>query len=172
MSGVPVAGPSPPTVAGAGASRLPGWDTRLHELIAANMDRPHEPGQWDCLLFPAASVEAVTGADHGSAHRGKYRSIAGAYRHLQRMGFESSEALLDNLFDEKPIGFAQRGDLVLCRTPTGDNPGVCMGDFALVVGADGERDGLVRVSRADWLKAWAVGEHHSGKLRKPRKRRR
>jgi hypothetical protein len=142
--------------------RKPDWEHRLHEIIQKNRHRPYEPGQWDCLLFPAAAVKAITGKDFGRGHRGKYKSVASAYRHLKQMGFTSPAELLDSLFDEKPIGFAGRGDIVLCRTPTGDNPGICVGGTALVVGEDGTAQGLVHVGRENWLKAWAVGDHHSG----------
>jgi hypothetical protein len=36
---------------------------------------------------------------------------------------------------------------------------LCMGAFALSV-AEGTT-GMVRVPREQWVKAWAVGEHHS-----------
>jgi hypothetical protein len=153
------------------ALRHPQWEQRLHAVVEANLDRPYAWGQHDCLIFPANVVKAVTGKDHARGHRGKYNSLATAYRHLQEMGFTSPAALLDSLFERKPVGFAQRGDLVLCKTESGDNPGVCMGDFALVVGQQGEREGLIRVPRALWLEAWAVGDHHST-YRQPRKRKR
>ena len=139
------------------APRLSDWEQRLHDLVAANFDRPHEFGRHDCLLWPAAAVKALTGRDHGRGHRGKYNSLATAYRHLQQMGFDGPEALLDSLFDEVPIGFAQRGDLALCDFPDGAVPGLVMGDFALIVATDGLNDGLGRVPRSAWLKAWKIG---------------
>lgn len=152
-------------------NRHPQWEARLHELITASLNRPHEFGSFDCLLMPADVVKAVTGKDHARGHRRKYKSLAGAYRYLKTaFGVESAAGLLDSLFPEKKVGFAGVGDLVLCRIdvgegldgPTaGDVPGVVAapGDVALVAGADG----LQRVPRGDrWLKAWAVGEHHSG----------
>ena len=39
-----------------------------------------------------------------------------------------------------------------------------MGDFALSVGQDGDTEGLVRVPREQWVKAWSLGDHHSGDL--------
>lgn len=138
--------------------RLSDWGPRLGAIVRENAARPHEYGRWDCLLWPAAAVEAIIGRDFGRGHRGKYDSLAKAYRHLQDMGFASAEALLDSLFDERPVGFARRGDLALCRTPSGNNPGVVIGSDALVVGEQGEAVGLVRVPRRDWAKAWAVGE--------------
>lgn len=139
------------------ATRRPDWEARLIALIAANSKRPYTFAQWDCLFFPAAAVKAVTGKDHGRGHRGKYRSAASASRYLRSLGFDSPEQFLDSLFDEKPIGFAQRGDLVLGSDGI---PGVCIGDVALSVGEGSA--GLVRVPRAQWVKAWAVGDHHSG----------
>lgn len=146
-------------------ARHPQWEQRLLDLVAAAVARPYAYSHWDCLLMPAAMVRAVTGKDFGRGHRGKYRSAASASRYLRKLGFDSPEAMLDSLFPQKPIGFAQRGDLVLAADGV---PGVCMGDFALSVG-EGEA-GMVRVPRADWIKAWAIGEQHCDPP-KPRKRR-
>lgn len=149
-------------------SRHPQWEPRLVDFIAANVARPYKYGQHDCLLFAANAVKAVTGKDHGRGHRGKYKNAASASRYLRGLGFGSPEELLDSLFDEKPVGFAQRGDLVLA----GDGiAAVCMGAFALSVGQDPSassgqapstssgqaRDGLVSIPRSDWVKAWRVG---------------
>lgn len=134
------------------------WDSRLLDVIATNRERPYRFGEWDCLLWPASAVEAVTGVDLARGHRGKYRSLASAYRHLNKMGFESPEALLDHHFAAKLVGFAGRGDLTLVHTETGNNPGVVTGDVALIVGDDG----FLRAPRSLWMKAWAVGEHFSG----------
>lgn len=136
--------------------RLSNWDSRLSALVVEKRKAPHAFGSWDCLLWPAAAVKAVTGKDFGRGHRGKYKSFASAYQHLQGMGFTSPEALLDSLFEQKPVGFAHKGDLVFCHADNGDVPGVCFGHFALVVGQEGAGEGLVRVSRDRWLKAWAV----------------
>ncbi len=151
-------------------ARRPDWPERLHSLVEKNFGRRHSYGQWDCILFPAGAVKAVTGTDYGRGHRGKYRSPASAMRYLRSIGFDSPEALIDSVLEEKPIGFAQRGDIVLCRTDSGDNPGVCMGEFALVVGVGEETEGLIRVPRDRWLKAWEVGEQHAD-VPKKRKRR-
>lgn len=145
-------------------TRRPDWEQRLHELIEANFTRPHVYGEWDCMLFaPGAAVEAVTGTDHGAKHRSKYKSPASAVRYLKSIGFNSPEEWVDAHFPEKPIGFAQHGDLVLVpgdALPGGEDgwaiPGVCIGSDALVIGNDGAREGLFRVPRSQWLKAWAV----------------
>jgi hypothetical protein len=151
-------------------SRHPQWEQRLHEYVTANLSRPYAWSQHDCLMLAANAAKAVTGKDHAREHRGKYKSHASAYSYLRRTFNVSSPAeLLDTLFPLKKVGFAGVGDLVLCHVdvaegedgatmPT-DLVGLCMGAFALVAG----EEGLLQVPRGDrWLKAWAVGEHHSG----------
>jgi hypothetical protein len=145
--------------------RLADWEQRLHAFVAAAHDQPHAYGAHDCVGGLAAGViEAVTGEDLGRAHRGKYRTEAGAIRYLKRLGFDSPQALLEHHLEEKPIGFAQRGDLVLVPgnqvpgSPEGwALPAVCYGYVALAIGSDGTRAGLFPVPRSDWLKAFGVG---------------
>jgi hypothetical protein len=151
--------------------RHPQWEQRLNETVARYRSKPYDPSHHDCLLWPANVAKAVTGKDPGSGHLGKYKSHAGGYAYLRKtFGVDSPAALLDTLFPEKPVGFAGRGDIVLCRVDQlagssdeapipGEVPGLCLGAFALVAAADG----LQRVPRGDrWLKAWAVGDYHSG----------
>jgi hypothetical protein len=152
--------------------RHPQWEQRLHEFVLANIARPYVWSQHDCLIFAANVAKAVIGKDFAKGHRGKYKSHASAYSYLRKaFGVKSPEALLDTLFPRKAVGFAGIGDLVLCRVdlaegadgaPTvADLPGLCMGAFALIAG----ETGLIKVPRGDrWLKAWAVGEHHSGEM--------
>lgn len=136
-------------------SRHPQWEQRLHELVSDKLTAPYVWGAHDCLLFAAAIAKAVTGKDHARGHRGKYKSHASAYAYLRNtLGHESPEALLDSLFEQKPPGFAQRGDLVMAEDGI---PMLCMGAFALSVGQEGNFEGLVRVPRALWVKAWRVG---------------
>ena len=135
--------------------RLPDWEQRLADLVQKNRKRPYEPSRHDCLLWPAEVVKAVTGKDYGRGHRGKYKSMAGAYRYLRHtLGHDTAESYLDSLFDEKPVGFAQRGDLVMGSDGI---PAVCVGAFALSVGQEGNTEGLVKVPRSDWVKAWRIG---------------
>lgn len=134
------------------------WEQRLVDFVEKNRARPYEYGSHDCLLMPAGAVLAVTGKDFGRGHRRKYKSAASASAYLRSLGHDSPEAMLDGLFPVKPVGFAQRGDLVMAEDGI---PALCMGGFALSVGSEGNTEGLVRVPRAQWVKAWAVGEQHA-----------
>lgn len=138
-------------------SRRSDWETRFNDVIARNSSRSHRYGQWDCLLFVAEVVKAITGKDYGRGHRGKYDSALGAAKHLKQHKADSPERYLDNLFPEKPIGFAQRGDVALVELEGQRLPGIVMGDDAAVVGENIEgHEGLFRVPRAYWVKAWAI----------------
>ena len=132
--------------------RHPQWEARVNALINRRKQTPYTPARHDCLFWPADVVKAVTGKDFGRGHRGKYKSTATGYRYLKEaFGVETPEALLDSLFDEKPVGFAGRGDIVLAADGI---PAVCMGAFAFSVG---EASGLIGVPRPQWVKAWNVG---------------
>lgn len=125
------------------------WEARLNAYIAGVHDRPHAFGEHDCMIFCANAVRALTGRDLARGHRRKYRDKLSAASHLRSLGFADQEAMIDSLLPQKPVGFAQRGDIVLTE---GGIPGVVFdGATAMIVG-----DGLVRVPRSQWLKAWEV----------------
>ena len=125
------------------------WEAALAAYLERVRDKPYAYGQHDCLLFVAGSIKALTGKDLARGHRGKYKSATGAKRYLKKLGFSSPEKMLDSLLPAKPVGFAQRGDIVLAD----NNPGVCVGGEAVFAG----EDGLILKPRAEWSKAWGVG---------------
>lgn len=97
---------------------------------------------------------AVLGRDYAKGHRGKYRSAKGAALYLRRLGFDSPAAMLDTLFEERPVAKARRGDLVLSDAGV---PGVCLGSKAAFIGMTDEREGLITLPRTSWVRAWSVG---------------
>lgn len=127
-------------------NRASDWETRLGEYIASKRGEPFAWGANDCCTFSAGAVEALTGVDPMPEYRGKYDTALGSARVL---GGKTLEEVLDEKFAHVPIGFAQRGDLVL----VGDCVGVVAGDYAWFV----SDDGLERVKRDLWDKAWKVG---------------
>lgn len=142
-------------------ARLPDWERRLHDFIAEHRDRPFEWGQWDCALFATACAAAITGHDAGAAYRGSYDSRAGSAKALRELGQGTLLRTVNASFDVKPVGLAQRGDLVWCD----GSLGVCMGANALFVGEERlaektgalMREGLISIPRRAWTRAWAVG---------------
>lgn len=133
-------------------SRLPDWEDRLAAYIQTIADTPFEWSWNDCLMFVAGAVDAVTGQDPATDHRGQYRSGSGAIRYLKKLGFDDVEACLNALFEPIPRSFAKRGDIVLAN----DCAGVCMGNIALFLIEDGN-GGFERLPLDRWQAAWKIG---------------
>lgn len=132
--------------------RLATWEDALVAHVLQSEQLGHVWGRSDCALDAADAVLAMTGVDLAAAFRGRYRSRLGARRALARHGASALDATLDQLLGP-PIatGFARRGDLAWHE----GSVGIVMGGFALFR-VEGQ-PGRVRVPRADWQKAWAVG---------------
>lgn len=126
--------------------RLSDWEARLIAYIAEKRGEAFAWGQNDCCTFSAGAVKAITGKDPMPEFRGKYDTALGSVRILEG---KKLEQVLDEKFSEVPIGFAQRGDLVMLDGCVG----VVAGDYAWLVA----EDGLERVKRPLWDKAWRVG---------------
>jgi hypothetical protein len=127
-------------------TRVSDWESRLCDYIASKHGEVFQWGINDCCTFSAGAVEALTGFDPMPEYRGQYDTALGSARAL---GGKTLEQVLDEKFSMVPIGFAQRGDLVLM-----DNcVGVVAGDYAWFV----SDIGLERVRRNMWEKAWKVG---------------
>lgn len=129
------------------------WEAALSDWLIACAHRPYVFGEHDCGLFSAGAVLAMTGADPAEPFRGRYNSKWSAEDLLADLGHDSLESYLDSLFPQVPAGRAQRGDLAWHDGAVG----VVAGSFALFVGQIDDAPGLVRVPRAMWAKAWAVG---------------
>jgi hypothetical protein len=127
-------------------NRVSDWETRLSEYIASKRSVTFEWGVEDCCTFSAGAVEVLTGVDPVPEYRGAYSTALQSARVLDG---KTMEEVLDSKFPEVPIGFAQRGDLVLMD----DCVGVVAGDYAWFV----SDVGFERVKRGLWEKAWGVG---------------
>lgn len=130
--------------------RLSDWEDRLSAYLAEMFDEPHAWGTNDCVMFGAGAAEAQTGVDPAAEFRGRYRSFAGAQQVLRPHGTVAD--IIDHKFRRIAPAFAQRGDLVMAQ----DSVGVVIGADALFPGEEGDREGLVRLPRATWTRAWKV----------------
>ncbi|WP_295560634.1 hypothetical protein [uncultured Sphingomonas sp.] len=133
--------------------RHAGWETALHDYLAALSGAVFVWGRLDCALFAAGAVEAMTGVDPAADFRGRYSTPNGAVRALRRYGAGTLEATIAARFGEIRTAFARRGDLVLVDGMVG----VCVGADAVFIGETDGEAGLVRFPRTSWQKAWAVG---------------
>lgn len=134
--------------------RTTGWEDRLAETLAEWRERPFEWGRSDCLLFCAASAEALTERDYSSGYLERYADARGAWRAIQRRTIEQH---LDRLFKRRSPSFARRGDLALIK----DEEDRLFGGAAGVVDMSGRN--VLALSEKGLLKApipayvWSVG---------------
>lgn len=111
-----------------------GWESRLAEVLRDAVTRPYDAATWNCAVFAAVAVEAVTA-------RAMPRELAGTL-------VETADSILERLPTPKLAG---RGDVVLGRVPE-PALGVCMGRFAAFVGPEGLR----QIPMRQMLIAWRV----------------
>lgn len=133
--------------------RLPDWEERLSDYLARIAAARFAYGELDCLMHSANAVEALTGIDLAADHRGRYDSRRTARAYLTSLGFRGPAALLSSILPGCPTAQARRGDIVMAHSAAG----VCYGKVALMVGRQGDDEGLIRVPAAEWSRAWRVG---------------
>lgn len=94
--------------------RFEDWPQRLHAAIDAARTRTFDYGDFDCWLFPADCVLAMTGIDYAAELRG-YKSKKDAYEIIARYG--SMEAMISALVGREPIhpAHAKRGDVMIAE---------------------------------------------------------
>lgn len=129
-------------------ARLSTWEHQLIEYISSKRHQPFEYGINDCANFVGGAVQAMTGEDPMPEFRGQYDTEFGSLRVLKEIGEGDLEATVDAKFQEIDVGLAQRGDIAFFD----GSIGVVMGSFAWFV----SDDGLERVPRSMWDKAWSV----------------
>lgn len=127
--------------------RTPGWRARLNAAIENARLQPFVPGVFDCALFQADCVMALTGHDFAAGVRGKYTTLRGGMGHLRRRGFEDQFAFWASIYDAVKPMRAQVGDLAFFDgTPIAG--GVVIGAQAMVLFPD-RGLGTVPVSAAN-----------------------
>jgi hypothetical protein len=126
-------------------SRHPDWQQRLTDYLRANHARPFAWGRWDCALFVAGAVRAMTGRDPMRGLRG-YRTLAGGLRKARARGYEDHIAAVAARFPEIPPAFAGPGDIAVVPGAPGLALGIVQGAQVYVPGAQGL--GLVSLTEA------------------------
>lgn len=134
-------------------TRLSTWESDLAAFVANRFEKPFTWGEHDCALFGADAVLTITGTDPAPDFRGVYSDQKGAREALRKFGKGTLLKTYQDRFPEKPISFAQRGDLIW----NGFAIGVCYGSFALFIGEPDGKPGLVRLPRAEWKRCFSVG---------------
>lgn len=132
------------------------WPERLADVIAAAESRPYMLGQWDCLRFACACIEAMTGTDFWPRFAGSYSNKREALKTIILVARDLPAAITRTLaVSPAPTFYAQRGDLVLYRDDAGEHIGVCLGGSVAVLGPSGlETRGLMAPGLGP---SWRIG---------------
>lgn len=102
-------------------------------------------GEWDCLAF----VADATGLDLSSLTPRRYRTQTGAMLYIKRNGFDSLAEMMDSLAESVPVGFAQKGDILMQQGCLG----ICKGGTGLFLA---EHSGYERLNTFASERAWRV----------------
>ena len=128
-------------------TRRTDWPELLAAFIVARLDMPFAWGANDCCSFGAAAVEAMTGTAPALP------TYAGERDALRLIAERSLRARVgDEIGEEIPVAFAQRGDLALVDGAGRETLAVCLGELFAVPGPDG----VVMVPRPTAICAWRV----------------
>jgi len=130
--------------------RVADWEARLASLVVEAQTRRFAWGVFDCCIFAADAVQAMTGKDPMDGLRG-YTTWRQAILLVRRLG--GLPAAVKQALGE-PLSvptLAQRGDVVLVNTKL-PALGVVVGASALVPLSTG----VQRFPVGDWVTAWRV----------------
>ncbi|MCL8385576.1 DUF6950 family protein [Xanthobacter aminoxidans] len=133
--------------------RLPGWEQRLADLIAAYQGGGFIWGVRDCFRLPQDVARAVAGLAIWPDVR-PYRTARGAAIRLARHGFSGVGDALAAVLPEVPPAHARRGDLGMVLEAGAQAGVVVLGAEIAGMAPDG---GLTILPRARLVRAFAVG---------------
>jgi len=136
-----------------GVIRRDDWPERLQQEVEAAKTRPFSWGVFDCCLFAADCVQAMTGHDYAEDFRGRYLSRFGAMRCLKHIGAGDIGKTLDNMLEPIEPGLAGRGDLCLLPWRADLAIGVVIDHRCAVPAVPA---GLAFVPKRDAVRAWRV----------------
>ena len=119
-------------------ARLPGWESRMAQIIDAYRDLPYQLGRCDCFSLACAVFHALRGVDHWPTFAGRYSTLREAIALIAAHGhtFEDAMVCFGGL-ERAPVLQAQRGDLVLYRDDNGMHLTVCVGAMVAAYGPSG-----------------------------------
>ncbi len=117
-------------------TRYADWPIRLNAYILEAQKQEFKMGTYDCCIFAAGAVEAMTGVDPMPEFRGKYDSWRSSAKALKKIG-AGTTTLYDTLrakFGPSLAGvYGQKGDIVMYE----DACGVMLGRMGLFIGENG-----------------------------------
>lgn len=134
--------------------RVDGWSDRIDALVCNARQREYELGVWDCGVFAADAVVAMSGVDPLADDRDAYAERVAEYYPGDVEAFADTKLTAAGMVTVKPK-FVRLGDIAAVDTRRGGALGVVLG---AVVAVPGRPAGLEPVSTSKITKAWRVKE--------------
>lgn len=88
-----------------------GWRGRLEDYVGKTVREPFAYGHNDCALWVAGAVLEMTGEDPASELRGKYSTLTGGLKQIQKTGRMDHIDVVSELFEEVEPSLACVGDI-------------------------------------------------------------
>ena len=113
--------------------RFENWPERLNQYIADCQQKQFSWGEFDCALFTAGAIKAMTGLDLIRKLDLNYHSVYGANLITKPFGglLELANTVAKQCaFSKQKISLAKRGDAVTTQTQLGMALGICLGQHA------------------------------------------
>ena len=148
------------------AKRRDDWVTRFRATIGEWQHKDFKWGETDCFCFAGAVCKALVGYDPMDGVKGVYGSEKAAKQVLyggatladdkfyQEDGIEGFWSYW--LGEPKPVGLAQRGDIVLCELPDKTTLTGVMSEDGKRIWAMCHPKGMVQLPSKWGVKAWSV----------------
>lgn len=95
--------------------RVPHWDVRLTQWASSRIGRPFVWGEMDCTLLAIEALDALCGTSLADGWRGRYGTAEEALAIQLREDIDLRRGLLRQGCTPVPVGFRQRGDIILAR---------------------------------------------------------
>ena len=133
--------------------RRPDWVKQLHETIEAAAQKPFDYGAYNCGLFAAECIDAMTGEARAAELRSQFTDEASAKAFVGAAGGIEGAVTARLGFPFQTWGRARRGDVCLVMTQDGPGLGICVGTLIVMMTPGA---GLTHVRIDEALKVWRV----------------
>lgn len=131
--------------------RLTDWRGRFSDAMNAAATKPHVYGEHDCLVgHIGPGIEALTGEDLYSQHKGQYDNAESAKAYLASLGYATLGDCLAAQLPEIPPARVHIGDVVTIGIGDGAEAlGQVVGSRVMVLAPQGKATvSLQRIQRA------------------------
>jgi hypothetical protein len=145
--------------------RIDHWEIALERYIVEHTNTPFDYGTFDCALFAAGSVLAITGIDIAADYRTRYSTedearailaeVTGAPDATVETSLDDAATKFDFISALPSVYFAQRGDVISLKVDGSPSLGIVAldGKHALFIG----EGSLLRLPISKCNRAWRIG---------------